>query len=647
MPRGGFIKKSNFNREGRVNYDEHDDRDRKRTQRRVSFKPSNFNHANKRHINEIAIKAHLGEEDDTMDEVEIGGVGRNKFRSGDNRHNRRRGSPIPKGKLNQLPGISKFSRSIMPSSFGWYQVTIPYGQKYRKEDLIRILLETISPEVFIPHYWREEKTMAIFYVDDAKIATLFQNKSGKVQMSDGFRLNIRVRSGVPPVIVDEPFKDRMKLVMAKRYNSETKALDLSQFHADPGFKDMFCALFRPQVMSAVLNIIETNIPNLEALNLNGNRITAFEGFRNIAEKVPNLKILYLEDNRITSLGALMVFRDLPVIELVLSKNPLKNRYKDETVFIGDIRRKFPKLLKLDGKMLEPHIGFDVEENKNLPKPEASYFCNAAGVDIVREFLKQYFLIYDSENRQPLLDAYHEQAMLSLSVPLASQSGRLSAYRNYNHNLLRTNDKDGKFRLIKTGKLQVVSFLTELPKTQHDLMSFSVDLSIFTPTLIVFTVAGLFKEILATSSSTSQAGDLRYFQRLFVVIPGMSGGYCIRNEMMLITVATHLQHQKAFKEPEIVNVSETTSTNSRTDNSLQSRLEQGMHQPVPTQISSIAPVVNDAAKIDMVREMSERSGMNLEWSKKCLEDTNWDFNYAAFVFDKLQKESKIPPQAFVK
>lgn len=38
----------------------------------------------------------------------------------------------------------------------------------------------------------------------------------------------------------------------------------------------------------------------------------------------------------------------------------------------------------------------------------------AGADIVRQFLQQYFAVFDSDNRQPLLDAYHENAMFSLS-----------------------------------------------------------------------------------------------------------------------------------------------------------------------------------------------------------------------------------------
>lgn len=75
--------------------------------------------------------------------------------------------------------------------------------------------------------------------------------------------------------------------------------------------------------------------------------------------------------------------------------------------------------------LEPQILFDINDTDttSLPRPKASFLCDAAGADIIRQFLEQYFVIFDSDNRQPLLDAYHEQAMMSTSVPPASQAGR--------------------------------------------------------------------------------------------------------------------------------------------------------------------------------------------------------------------------------
>lgn len=120
-------------------------------------------------------------------------------------------------------------------------------------------------------------------------------------MSDGYRLFIRVRASCPIVSVDEEFKEKMKLVMAKRYNPHTRALDLTKFHADPDFRNMFVGLFRTPVMSAALDIIEKNIPDLEALNLSENNIASMESFKNVEQRLPNLKILYLANNNVSFL----------------------------------------------------------------------------------------------------------------------------------------------------------------------------------------------------------------------------------------------------------------------------------------------------------------------------------------------------------
>lgn len=46
---------------------------------------------------------------------------------------------------------------------------------------------------------------------------------------------IKVKEARPPAVqVDNQLKEKLKLVMAKRYVQEMKALDLSKFTSDPG-----------------------------------------------------------------------------------------------------------------------------------------------------------------------------------------------------------------------------------------------------------------------------------------------------------------------------------------------------------------------------------------------------------------------------
>lgn len=57
--------------------------------------------------------------------------------------------------------------------------------------------------------------------------------------------------------------------------------------------------------------------------------------------------------------------------------------------------------------------------------------------------------------------------------------RLTKFLPYNRNLKYVKDPEKRKNLLKIGRLPVVSYLSELPKTEHDSQSFAVDLSLFT------------------------------------------------------------------------------------------------------------------------------------------------------------------------
>ncbi|KAH8279032.1 hypothetical protein KR044_002740 [Drosophila immigrans] len=651
--------------------DDDHQRRKDRNKRRVSFKTSQFSYKN-----DVKLRAQdvrRWDEDDDMSEMTT--------TVKDRPSSRRRGSPIPRGKFGKL----------MRNAVGWYQVTIHNGQIYDKETLLRALLAAMSPHVFIPQYWRVEHSCVVFFTDDFEVAERIQQLGRHAQLPDGFRLMPRVRNSVPLVTIDDEFKAKMKVVMAKRYNVQTKALDLSKFHADPYMKPIFCPLFRVNVMACALDIICEHIPDLEAINLNDNQMNTMEAFKGVDKRLPHLKILYLGDNKLPSLAHLLVFRFLPIVELVLRNNPCRLRYKDPQQFVSEVRRKFPKLLKLVSNIaiIIVHYllfilissatecnfqdGFELSNESFgvMPPAKASFLCDSAGAEVVRQFLDQYFNIFDAGNRQPLLDAYHEHALLSMSMPSMSQAGRLNSFWKFNRNLRRivSNERDDpRTKLLKSGRLACVSTLDEWPRTLHERRTFTVDLTIYNPQMMVFTVTGLFKEMTGDSDSTTavsmQPYELRHFVRTFVVVP-QNTGFCIRNETIFITSATpdqlrdfkRSQHQPApGAMPNNVPVAVAANVG---DNSLQNRLQQGQPAaavallPPPTiaataTATSVNPAqLDDATKMQMVQQMSSQSQMNLDWSRKCLEETNWDFNHAAFVFEKLFKENKIPPEAFIK
>lgn len=52
------------------------------------------------------------------------------------------------------------------------------------------------------------------------------------------------------------------------------------------------------IMLAAIDIMEENIPDLEALNLNDNKLHGIDHLKVLATKLKSLKILYMGDNRV-------------------------------------------------------------------------------------------------------------------------------------------------------------------------------------------------------------------------------------------------------------------------------------------------------------------------------------------------------------
>ncbi|GBP03247.1 Nuclear RNA export factor 1, partial [Eumeta japonica] len=163
---------------------------------------------------------------------------------------------------------------------------IQSGQRYSKDDVIRAILCAISPDIFIPHYWRTEKNCVVFFVDDYSIAQRLQNIERSVQMP--LMATVCLYGCVPVVPLFQWMRNLKKNETGhgQRYNPQTKALDLTKFHADADFRNIFVGLFRTPVMSAALDIIQANIPDLEALNLNENNIASMESFKNVEQRLP-------------------------------------------------------------------------------------------------------------------------------------------------------------------------------------------------------------------------------------------------------------------------------------------------------------------------------------------------------------------------
>uniref|UniRef100_A0A8C4SED0 Nuclear RNA export factor 1 n=1 Tax=Erpetoichthys calabaricus TaxID=27687 RepID=A0A8C4SED0_ERPCA len=536
-------------------------------------------------------------------------------RRGEERHDNDRDRA---GTSNNLSGL-RLSPREGSSRKGWFKVTIPFGKKYSNSWLLSTL-QGLCMAPFEPVQLHYEGQKAVFYVEDSNIANALKASSKKIRDKENFKLIILVRSSSPPssVVRQELLKPEaveiLKQCMSKRYDRTQQALDLSNLRSDPDLlsQNIDAVLNRKNIMQAVVKIIEEYIPELLSLNISNNRLYKLSNLTDLVGKAPNLKILNLSQNELKSDRELDRIKGFKLEELWLDGNPLCDFSKDQTAYIRVVRERFPKLLRLDGHDLPLPITFDVEAPTTLPPCKGSYFGSDEIKSLVLRFLHQYFYVYDSGDRQALLDAYHDGASFSVCIPISLPNpsrNALGEYHKDSRNLKKVKDPTNRFRMLKHTRLNVVAFLNELPKTQHDVNSFVVDVHAYTNMLLSFTVNGVFKEV-----DDKSPHSVRAFTRAFIAVPSGNSGLCIVNDELFVRKASSEEIRKAFATP------------------------------APTPSSSPVPTLT-ARQQEMLTEFSQRSGMNLEWSQKCLLDNDWDYTQAGQVFEKLNAEGKIPEVAF--
>lgn len=609
-------KKYNNKPSWKNKYNEHDIRAVNQQSNKNSFKNRGGKHIKKDWS--ASIKAHLLDEDIDID---MGSIGSSSTYTRGNKNWKKRG--------NRSGYRNEGERKLFESPTNWYRVFLPYGNKYNKRELQQTIKDKLNPLPFAPIAWSINGSAVTFYIDDFKVAEKIFGMDRSFQMSDGFSFVVRVNGGAPNMDLNNDMKEKMKLCMAKRYNAVTKALDLTKFHSDPDLQDYFCALYKPVVMLGVIDIISENIPELEALNIQDNRIHVLTFLKEPIKKLRCLKILYIGNNKLRDISALDALVGLPLVELVLEGNPLCDKFKDTTVYISEVRSRFNKILRLDGKDLPPPIGFDISaEDHKLPTSLQTFLCNNEGGVIVRQFLQQYFELFDSENRQMLMQAYHQDALFSLTCHHTygqkEKAQNLHWYASDNRNLFRVMDPERRSKLLKQGNLAIIAYLKDMPRTAHDILGFSVDLTVFTPQMLVLTIQGMYKEV----KSDHRNVPIRSFFRTLVIVPNGSG-FCIANEVMHVSNATSEQ-ARMFKATRVPVVPAAP-----------------IAPVVPAPEVSLNNSIDDSMKQQMVEAMATRSGMNIEWSSKCLQETGWDFERATLIFDQLQKAGQVPPEAFIK
>ncbi|XP_040122446.1 nuclear RNA export factor 3-like [Oryx dammah] len=396
----------------------------------------------------------------------------------------------------------------------WFKIIIPFGIKYDEKWLLNLIQKQCSV-TFIPVEFHYEKMQAQFFVENANIACALKNVNGKIFDEDNEKISIFVEPCDAPKSVQKALKsekvEQMKLTVNKPYDVHQQSLDIQR------------VLFGPGMAVAV---------TLLSLDQSNKKPYVVHSLYTIMENASHPMNLHLSNIEVKSAGEMDKGQQLEPEGMGADRTAMCTTSPDKPASISTILELFPKLLRLDGQEKPSGSKCAVEAPKCLPMCKGSFFGSDELKTLILQFLQQYYLIHDYADRQGLLCAYHEEACFSLTIPFHFKDpgpSSICAYFKNSRNMKKLKDPDLRFQLLKYRKCDIVHALCGLPKTQHDLRSFMVDMWFQTETMLCFSVNGVFKEIEGRYS-----GCVRAFSRTFITTPATSSSLCIVNDKLFVS-----------------------------------------------------------------------------------------------------------------
>ena len=496
---------------------------------------------------------------------------------------------------------------------GWHKVTLTNASKFDKESVLGTLVNA-CPDAFAPVCFVKNNADYTFHVESPKAASMLKSMDKKISVTHNFLLKIKVAPSPPPKhFLDDTIKQKMKTVMGQRFNPESKCLHMKSFHNDKMFigDSAYVPLARSNVMNNVIRIIGESVIDIEAIDFSENKLPSLENFSMLEDTAPNLKFVDLSNNRLNDSRELEKLKHLKLKVLDLRNNAIESKFKNHEEYVEKVREILPHLEVLDGQNLPKNYSF--EEDTNMPPNQKLMSVNDQAKLVLLQFVRQYFEVYDKEDRSDLEAAYHPEAMFSMSATYpanttAHGTNSLTHYQMDARNLNLVTNPKKRMSFLKRGRSHVVKFINTFPMTQHDLDSFTLDIPVASDNLISVTLTGLFKERLHSPA------PLRHFHRNFIIVP-QGSGFVITNDSLFVTNPTMLQTKTAFVE------------------------EKNVSSP------PVLPVLSPEIAQERIAQLCQKTKLRPDWAQKCLEENRWNLDIACVNFELAKNQNKIPPEAY--
>jgi len=421
--------------------------------------------------------------------------------------------------------------------------------------------------------------------------------------------------------------------LSTRFDPETKIMNLSSIATDEYWsnKKRRLNIFNETDCNTLAKVIKDKLPDLSLIDLSKNKLRFTNQFTKLVESTPEVTYITLEGNSFDrEYDVSNTFgRWKKLTGLILTSNPISDN-KSVTELAAKLKRngRFPALTTINDENIPEGIGFDIEVNEETvgdgELPEDNFVGvheeNQAMADGLQSFLEDFVKCHNDESGmkgQNLLKFYHDNCAVSISTQklpnkYESEKTEISHLFNRSRNLkIESKQKISP----KRGKLQAVSFFTELPNYKIKESTVAFDIVNVVSDIIHIAVSG---ECFEEGGSRNGGGPLpfyeRNFQRQLLIQEDKNGtnsyGVLILNDMLMICA----------RKNETENKSSVSSSG------------------LAAQLGGEKKSQNDL----LVQFMTD-SGLKLQYAKECLEKASWNYENAGKLF--MESKANIPQEYY--
>lgn len=498
-------------------------------------------------------------------------------------------------------------------SDNWAQVIIEHGNAFTTEQIIDEIVEKlVNSTAFFPCYHKRYAKKDEFFLCrnfDALYQLMIVNLEHQIlpnmpKIAFTLRLNAAKFNNTH---VD--CFNKINYVLMRR--TKNNVLDINEFASDPDFSKIIVPMNSKYTLNFIVDYLRKHC-KCSKITAQNNKIKSLEGLSNL-HTLPKLETLDLRNNNIFTLDG--VSQTSSVIELMLDGNPICEKFQSPQAYVSEVCKYFTHIEWLDGHRID-----SVVETATLQ----NFLVTRDAYTIGEEFVKTFFTVYDSFERERLLQIYQHKAIFTMSSyfnmdrVVGQQKNtfyRNQKYTKFSRNLHVMSNLTQACDKVVVGINNIGHVFNELSKSSHDIKSFCIDVPLYDPNLmVIINVSGVFKEEAETLNGSS---FLLGFTRTFVLIPSGGGAYNIVNDQLFV------------HDPPLAT---TSGNHSRSENNFENKYRDLM----PT---------DDEEKKTKLMLFQNLTELKKDECVRQLEESFWDFKVALATFNTMMDSNDIADSKF--